>query len=203
MKVSIRSPNILLSSKFGVLNRGWLEGSLFNSYYPLMKERALLLSLDCSTLPLILTLYCWVLSKEASITIFWVFGMTRPGVERWSPRPWANTLLIRPMLIQISLLSPCNYNILNFNLFYHTCLFALQSQFSTEIPMSRQWISGLSFIYYTMLVGFIYLINNICKRSIYSWYNKQGILDNINVSINADVWIAFFILLFWFSRCLI
>ena len=33
-------------------------------------------------LPLITTLQCWVLSKEASITIFWVFGMTRPGIER-------------------------------------------------------------------------------------------------------------------------
>ena len=42
--------------------------------------RALLLSLDCSTLPLICTL-CWVLSKFASSNIFWVFGMTRPGIR--------------------------------------------------------------------------------------------------------------------------
>ena len=39
------------------------------------------LSLDCSTLPLIRTLYCWVLSKVVSSTIFKVFGMTRPGIE--------------------------------------------------------------------------------------------------------------------------
>ena len=38
-----------------------------------MYGRALLLSLDCSTLPLIRTLYCWVLSKEVSSTIFTVF----------------------------------------------------------------------------------------------------------------------------------
>ena len=53
---------------------------------------ALLLSLNCSTLPLIRTLYCWVLSKEVSSTIFKVLGMTRPGIESWSTGPLANTL---------------------------------------------------------------------------------------------------------------
>ena len=48
-------------------------------------------------------LYPWslpynaVLSK-ASSTIFWVFGMTWPGIEPWSSGPLANTLLIRPMI---------------------------------------------------------------------------------------------------------
>ena len=28
---------------------------------------------------------------------FWVFGMTRPEIEPWSPGPLANTRLIRPM----------------------------------------------------------------------------------------------------------
>ena len=59
--------------------------------------RALLLSLDCSTLPLIHTLYCWVLNKEVSSTIFKVFGMTRPGIEPWSPGPLANTLPTGPV----------------------------------------------------------------------------------------------------------
>ena len=58
--------------------------------------RALLLSLDCSTLPLIRTLYCWVLSKGVSSTIFKVFGITRPGIEPRSPGLLANTLLTRP-----------------------------------------------------------------------------------------------------------
>ena len=49
--------------------------------------RGLLISLDCSTLPSIHILYCWVLSKEVSSTIFKVFGMTRPGIESRSPRP--------------------------------------------------------------------------------------------------------------------
>ena len=46
------------------------------------------------TLPLIHTLYCWVLSKEVSSTILKVFGMTRPGIEPRSPGPLANTLPI-------------------------------------------------------------------------------------------------------------
>ena len=57
-----------------------------------------LLSLGCSTLPLILTLYCWVLSKVASSTIFWVFGITRPGIEPKSPRSLGNTLTIAQRL---------------------------------------------------------------------------------------------------------
>ena len=50
--------------------------------------------------PKIAPLYSWslpynaVLGKEASSTIFWVFGMTRPGIE---PGSLANALLIRPM----------------------------------------------------------------------------------------------------------
>ena len=57
----------------------------------------LLLSLDWSTLPLICTLYRWVLSKEVSSTIFKVFGMTRPGIEPKSLGPLVNTLPTRPM----------------------------------------------------------------------------------------------------------
>ena len=38
-----------------------------------------------------------MLSKVASSTIFWVFGMIRPGIEPRSPRPLANTLTIMPM----------------------------------------------------------------------------------------------------------
>ena len=39
-----------------------------------------------------------MLSKEASSTIFWVFRMTRPGIEPRSPGPLANTLTARPIL---------------------------------------------------------------------------------------------------------
>ena len=43
--------------------------------------------------PWVAPIYSWyvpnnaVLSKEASSTIFWVFGMTRPGIEPRSPGP--------------------------------------------------------------------------------------------------------------------
>ena len=80
-------------------SRGWPDGSLFRSYYTEVWERALLLSQDCSTLPLIRTLFCWLLSKEISSTIFKVFGMTRPGIEPRPPGPLANTLPTLPMRI--------------------------------------------------------------------------------------------------------
>ena len=65
---------------------------------------ALLLSLYCSTLSLIYTLYCWVLSKELSRAIVKVFGMTQPGIETRSPGPLANTLLTR-LMIQLKMVS--------------------------------------------------------------------------------------------------
>ena len=70
---------------------------LFNSYCTELYGRALLLSLDCSILPLICTLYCWVLSKAVSSTIFKVFGMTRPKIEPRSPGQLANTLPTWPV----------------------------------------------------------------------------------------------------------
>ena len=36
-------------------------------------------------------------SKVASRIIFWVFGMTQPGMEPQSPRPLVSTLLTQPM----------------------------------------------------------------------------------------------------------
>ena len=38
-----------------------------------------------------------VLSKVASSTIFWVFGMTQPGIGPRSPELLASTLTIMPM----------------------------------------------------------------------------------------------------------
>ena len=46
-----------------------------------------------------------MLSKVASSTIFWVFGMTRPGIESRSLGPLANTQLIRSKLNYLKLLS--------------------------------------------------------------------------------------------------
>ena len=90
--------HIYIYCKVSDRSQGRPEDSLFNSYDTKVSGRALLLSLDCSTLPLIRTLYCWVLSKEVSSTIFKVFGMTQPGIEPRSPGPLANILLTRPFI---------------------------------------------------------------------------------------------------------
>ena len=98
-----------------VRDRSWgrPEGYLFNSYYIEVQGRALLLSLDCSTLTLIRTLYCWVLSKEVSSTIFKVFGMTWPMIEPRSPGPLANTHVrknVKRFILSICVLSQiCRY----------------------------------------------------------------------------------------------
>ena len=51
-------------SKFGGRSRRRLKGFLFNSYYTDVLGKFLLLPLDSSIIPLICSLYCWVLSKE-------------------------------------------------------------------------------------------------------------------------------------------
>ena len=61
-----------------------------------MLGRVLLLSLDCSILLSIHTLYSRVLSKEVSSTIFKVSGMMRPGIEPRSPGSLANTICVVP-----------------------------------------------------------------------------------------------------------
>ena len=67
-------------------SQGQPEGSLFNSYYIELYGRVLLLSLERSTLPLIRTLYRWVLSKEISSTILkslvWLDLGLNPGEKR-------------------------------------------------------------------------------------------------------------------------
>ena len=50
--------------------------------------------------PLILDLYHLMPSVKATSStffFFWVFSMTQPQIEPWSPGPLVNTLLISPM----------------------------------------------------------------------------------------------------------
>ena len=84
-------------SKVGDCSQRQLKGFLCNSYYTHVLGRAVLLSFDYATLLLTCTLQCWVLRKEVSNTVFWVFGMTWPGIKPRSPRPLANTLPTRPI----------------------------------------------------------------------------------------------------------
>ena len=56
--------------KLADLTQGWPEGSIFNSYYNEVLERALLISLDCSTSPWSISYKCWMFTQEASSAIF-------------------------------------------------------------------------------------------------------------------------------------
>ena len=75
-------------SKVGDCSREWPEGSLFNCYYTEVQGRVLLLTLDCSTLPSICTLYCWVLSKEVSSTILKSLVCRDMGLNPGLPDHW-------------------------------------------------------------------------------------------------------------------
>ena len=76
------------------IGRRWSDGSLFNSY-----NTKVYASLDCSTLPLMLTLYVMLRVKQGGIKYhFWVFGMTRLRFERRSLGYWW-TLLVRLMYV--------------------------------------------------------------------------------------------------------
>ena len=78
----------------------------------------------CGLLNFTLDPYLIILSvkKAASSTIFWVFGMTRPGIESWSPGPLVNTLLIRPMAGNYFLLIICVC--VYINIYTYLCMFA-------------------------------------------------------------------------------
>ena len=78
-------------SKVGDRSRGRFKAPFSIATTPRCRGGRYSPSLDCSTLSLIRTLYCWMLSKEVSSTIFKVFGMTRPGIEPWSPGTLTNT----------------------------------------------------------------------------------------------------------------
>ena len=73
-----------------------------------------------------------MLSKEASSIIFWVFGMTQPGIEPWSSGPWVNTLPTRPMswssFFIFSFIS-------NYHNYYYYCYFHMRfnGQFFTGL----------------------------------------------------------------------
>ena len=79
----------------------------------------------------------YVLSKEALNTIFWVFGMTRPGIEPRSPGPFVNTLLItsishtkektQKMVLDASLLNTQYYMV----------------RIKGKVDQSREWSSVL------------------------------------------------------------
>ena len=77
-------------------------------------------------------------SKPVSGTIFWVFGITKPEIEPWSPGPLVNTLLIRPIS---ELLDITNKLISNFFLnIYRLRVIKVTTGFS---KIQTEWLSGL------------------------------------------------------------
>ena len=120
-----------LSSKVGGRICGWPEGSLFDGYYTKVYGRALLHSLNCSTLLLTLTI-----SKEASSCIFWVFGMTRPGIEPRSPGPLANTLTITLYIYIYVCVRVC----------VCVCVWWIEFNFWRRLFLPSGWLLGKSFI---------------------------------------------------------
>ena len=84
---------IIIKVKVGDLSRGWPEGFLFNSYYRGVDE-------DADSFPRLLQLnldpYLIMLSvKQGGINDHF---LTQCGIERRSPWPLANTLLIRAIV---------------------------------------------------------------------------------------------------------
>ena len=106
------------------------------------------LSLDSSTLPLILTLLCWELSKATLSTSFWIFGITRPGTEPRSPGPLENTLTI--MLI-------ARYHVVVCKLYSNTV------SCSSSPMMTSYWFFSPVFFFFRLLN----IIVNCLKG--YSW----------------------------------
>ena len=85
-----------------------------------------------STIPLIRTLYCGVLSKEVSSTIFKVFSMTQAGIEPRSPGPLSNTLPTRSIILSKHL----QVTILNTNGIKYSCL---TENFFKQIYLMHRW----------------------------------------------------------------
>ena len=70
-----------------------------------------------------------MLSKEAPSTIFWVFGMTLPGIEPRSPGPLANTLTAWPMSG-----IKCKYALIVKKFLFQPIQFNQTIQFSISMP---------------------------------------------------------------------
>ena len=79
-------------SKVGDSSWGRLEGSRFNSYFTDVRGRAL------TPFPGLLHFTLDTNLLNVSRTIFWIFVITRPGIELRSPGPLANTLPTRPYI---------------------------------------------------------------------------------------------------------
>ena len=140
-----------------------------------------------------------MLSKEASSTIFWVFGMTRPGIKRRSPGLLANTLTIlqpwRPQITSYIYLSSKSSSLQNTslhcmhksNLAHYFCLiqqFLIQPipnlgheennicTYSSGLQSIFFWLSFLSAnIYWWPPLHVYFLIHTCLSRYFILWWD--------------------------------
>ena len=130
----------------GDRSRGRPDGLIFDSYYTKVLRRVLLLSLDCSTLPLIPMLSV----MQGGIKYhFWVFCMTRPGIEPRCPGPLANTLSCQCLELSIFFINYqpeffmlCKLIVYEYRNFLNILFTVLISLKLCQSPMSNAVISA-------------------------------------------------------------
>ena len=100
-----------------------------------------------------------MLSKVASCTIFWVFGMTRPGIEPRSPGQLVNTLTtIRRGQYRADTKNTFN----KYLIFLLGCLIIMLNKQHLYIPWFLSWIKGIfkkfpsSFFFAKVIVIFFF-----------------------------------------------
>ena len=80
-----------------------------------------------------------MLSKEATSTIFWVFGMTRPGIEPRSPRPLAKGAQIVTVIIIGNKHGDPSSNLERSCLHFTQCKYFWEWYESNNSPCSYGW----------------------------------------------------------------
>ena len=135
-----------------------------------------------------------MLSLEVSSTIFWVVGMTRPGIEPLSPGPLTNILPNKPILI--SLMSPYNSSFFTFFIYLFLSIFFVCSPIS--ILLSNFHVSSLEPMpkYNILYEVFLRFLVGSCKRIIddlKKCLNKTGLVD--------IAFFSFFFLLVVLTNC--
>ena len=132
-----------------------------------------------------------MLSKATSSTIFWVFGMTRPGIETRFPRPLMNTLLIRPMAwlcITVHIYFDYSYFWIRLAYRYFEYQNKLMTKFTFHFPYPFWLIVFFSYHELYQLAD-LYKFDMICLYG--KDFYKPGALSDILLYYKGEIW-------FWF-----
>ena len=120
-----------------------------------------------------------MLSKEVSSSIFWVFGMTWPEIEPWSPGPLVNNLsgrlgknivlMVRKINNTERLLNLALFlirKLLNTHIFNSVFVFSKIRSKQSHYPLFKLFLKTNT-IYYLHLIFAIYKLISIC------WLNNE------------------------------